>query len=154
MNAKSLREEIGRAQPFEHIEEEAFLNLLRTHCALAEEPFQLFKSEGLSSPLHNILRILKGSEPEGLPSLEIAKRMVTRVPDITRLVDRLEKLGLVKRERSESDRRVVRVRITSKGSKKIERIRPNLLEIHKSQFSHFSRKEMETLNQLLVKARG
>ncbi len=153
MDTKTLQEEIKRTRPFEHLEEEVFLNFLRTHCVLSEEPFQLFKSEGLSSPLHNILRILRGAEPDGLPSLEIADRMVTRVPDITRLVDRLEKLSFAKRERSKTDRRVVRVRITQKGIKKIESIRPRILEIHRTQFAKLNRKELGMLNELLVKAR-
>jgi DNA-binding MarR family transcriptional regulator len=153
MATKTLREEIKRTKPFEHLEEEVFLNLLRTHCVLAEDPFQLFKSEGLSAPLHNILRILRGAEPDGLPSLEIAERMVTRVPDITRLVDRLEKLGFAMRQRSQTDRRVVRVRISRKGIDKIEKIRPRILEIHQHQFASFSREELKTLNRLLVKAR-
>ncbi len=153
MPPKSLREEIKRTKPFEHLEEEVFLNLLRTHCVLSEKPFQLFKSEGLSAPLHNILRILRGAEPEGLPSLEIANRMVTRVPDITRLVDRLENLELARRERSKTDRRVVRVRITAKGIKKIEDLGPRVLEIHRQHFADFTRTELKNLNRLLVKAR-
>ncbi|MCB9770241.1 MAG: MarR family transcriptional regulator [Candidatus Omnitrophica bacterium] len=153
MMTKTLQDEIKRSRPFECLEEEVALNLARTQAHLAEPVYKLLKQEKLSGPLHNILRILLGAEPDGLPSLEIADRMVTRVPDITRLVDRLEQANLVKRERSTEDRRVVRVRITPEGKEKVESLKPKLLDLHRDQFTSLNRKELQELNRLLVKAR-
>src|SRR5277367_6656428 len=92
-------------------EEAAFLDLLRTCDLLSRGPAQLLKSEELSSTQYNVLRILRGAPP-GLPCGEIANRMITRDPDITRLLDRLEKRQLISRSREAKDRRTVMARIT------------------------------------------
>src|SRR4051794_6704716 len=111
----ALKDEIKKRKPFDQPEEEAFLNLFRTTTLLQVDFERLFKGCGLSEPQYNVLRILRGAGPAGLPSTEIADRMITRVPDITRLVDRLEASKLVERSRTPEDRRVVIVRITPKG---------------------------------------
>src|SRR4051812_49384251 len=106
-----LQAELKKQRPFATPEEEVSLNLVRT-CDVVQTGFaRLFKEHGISSPLYNVLRILRG-EGAALPCLEVAGRMVTRLPDITRLVDRLETMGLVTRSRTEEDRRVVLVAIT------------------------------------------
>ena len=97
-------------------EEDAFLDLLRTCDLLSRAPAQLLKTEDLSSTQYNVLRILRGT-PAGLPCGEIASRMITRDPDITRLLDRLEKRGLISRCRETKDRRMVMARITAHGLK-------------------------------------
>ena len=105
MTRSALAEEIKKKQPFDSAAEEALLNLMRTCSVLSTPSEQLFKKQGISPPKYNILRILRGSTRtgecgrHGLPSLEIAERMITRVPDITRLVDGLEKEGFVARTR-------------------------------------------------------
>src|SRR4051812_30839991 len=116
-----LADEIKKKQPFENPAEEAMLNLMRTCSVLSGPSEQLFKQHGISAPKYNILRILRGERGTGkcseygMPSLEIAERMITRVPDITRLVDGLETDGLVQRTRCTEDRRGVFVGITKKG---------------------------------------
>jgi DNA-binding MarR family transcriptional regulator len=116
-----LAREIKKRKPFALPAEEAYLNLMRTQACLAAECEQLFKRFGLSSPKYNVLRILRGAADTGeagscgLPSLEVAARLITRVPDITRLVDSLQADGLVTRTRCTEDRRVVYVGITPAG---------------------------------------
>jgi DNA-binding MarR family transcriptional regulator len=148
-----LQDQIKKKRPFEAPEEEAYLNLLRTHSELYAEFHQLFKDAGISEPKYNVLRILRGAGPEGLPSLEIADRMITRLPDITRLVDRLEAEQLVRRERSSEDRRVVRVKATQKGLDALAALDRPVSELHKAQLGHLSRAELEELSRLLEKAR-
>src|SRR6478672_5349052 len=150
-----LKDEIKKKKPFETPAEEAYLNLLRTTTVLAADFERLFKGAGLSEPQYNVLRILRGAGADGtgLPCLEIAARMITRVPDITRLVDRLEAAGLVERARTSEDRRVVLVKITRKGLEAIAPLDEPLAEIHKRQMGHMTRKELEDLSRLLVKAR-
>jgi DNA-binding MarR family transcriptional regulator len=103
-----LQTEIKKRKPFESAAEEAYLNLLRTTTVLMADFDQLFRQYGVTEQQYNVLRILRGAG-EPLPSLEVASRMITRVPDITRLVDRLETAGLVARRRCTEDRRVVYV---------------------------------------------
>src|SRR5438552_19215185 len=102
-------------------EEAAFLDLLRTTDLLSRGPAQVLKTEDLSATQYNVLRILRGS-PEGLACGEIASRMITRDPDVTRLLDRLEKRGLISRCRETKDRRMVLTRISPKGRKLLARL--------------------------------
>lgn len=148
-----LQKQLKKEQPFDSLELETFLNLLRTHNMIAAAPGRLMKRHGLSSAQFNILRILAAHRGPGLPCLEIVQQMVTRVPDITRLVDRLAEAQLVERTRSVSDRRVVMISITEKGRQLTEEIRRPLLEIHRQNLEHMSEEELTQLNQLLVKAR-
>ena len=98
-------------------EEAAFLDLLRTTDMLSRGLVRVLKSEDVSPTQYNVLRILRGA-PDGLPCGEIANRMITRDPDITRLLDRLEKRGLISRCRETKDRRTVMARITPEGLKR------------------------------------
>lgn len=151
-----LQHEIGKRAPFEHVEQEAYLNLLRTKSVLEGELHALFKARGLSEATYNALRILRGelrAGVEGVACQVIGERLITRVPDVTRLIDRLERAGLARRARTPSDRRVVLVSITKKGLSLLESIDKPLLELHKRQLRHLERSELETLNRLLVKAR-
>ena len=148
-----LKDEIKKKKPFDDPAEEAYLNLLRTATVLAADFERLFKGAGLSEPQYNVLRILRGAGGDGLPCLEVGARMITRVPDVTRLVDRLEAAGLVERNRTSEDRRVVMVKITPKGLEAIAALDRPLRETHKRQMGHMSRRELEELSRLLVKAR-
>jgi len=152
-----LKDEIKKKKPFDNPAEEAYLNLLRTTTMLAADFERLFKQAGLSEPQYNVLRILRGAGGGGtglgLPCLEIASRMITRVPDITRLVDRLEAAGLVERSRTSEDRRVVLVKITKKGLDAIAPLDAPGVEMLKRLMGHMSRKELDELSRLLVKAR-
>src|SRR5262245_39196649 len=152
--AKSvLQQELRKKNPFDAPEQEAALNLLRTHDHLQQEFARLFGEHGISSPQYNVLRILRGAGGEGLPCLEIGARMITRMPDVTRLADRLEEAGYVQRCRSDKDRRVVLVRITQAGLDLLARLDKPVLDLHRRLLGHLSRAELDELNRLLVKAR-
>lgn len=148
----ALQHDIRKKKPFDLPEQEAYLNLARTASFLDVDFDRLFKAHGLSNATYNVLRILRG-EGAKMPSLCIAERLVTRVPDITRLIDRLEKAGLVKRERCTSDRRVVYVAITSKGTSLLAQLDDAVRLLHKKQLSHMTRKDLGELNRLLELAR-
>src|SRR5256885_12171095 len=113
-------------------EEAAFLDLLRTCDLLSRGPAQVLKIEDLSATQYNVLRILRGA-PEGLPCGEIGSRMITRDPDITRLLDRLEKRELISRCRETKDRRMVMARITPEGLKLLARLDAPVQESHRKQ---------------------
>jgi DNA-binding MarR family transcriptional regulator len=148
-----LAAEIGKRRPFDLPEQETFLNLVRTVSFLTVDAEQVLKEHGLSEATYNILRILRGSGEAGRPSGEIGRDMVTRVPDVTRLVDRLEKMGLATRCRIEEDRRVVKVKISKAGLDLLARLDEPLRRIHKGQFTALTKAELAELNRLLVKAR-
>ena len=149
----SLKDEIKKKKPFEHPEEEAYLNLLRTTTVLYARFEALLKQSGLSEPQYNVLRILRGVGGCGLPSSEVGARMITRVPDVTRLVDRLEAAGLVERCRIAQDRRVVQVKITAKGLAALADLDEPLVALNKKLLAHMTRKELDELIRLLEKAR-
>jgi DNA-binding MarR family transcriptional regulator len=155
----TLKDELGKRHPFASPEEEAYLNLLRTVSVFEASFAHLFRARGLSEPTYNILRILRGhasapdANPGGIPCQVIGDQLVSRLPDVTRLVDRLEEAGLVKRSRTTADRRVVLVGITRKGLALLETLDQPLAEAHRAQFRHLTRAELTELNRLLVKAR-
>ena len=134
-------------------EEAAFLDLFRTADMLSRGVTQVLKSEDLSPTQYNVLRILRGS-PEGLPCGEIAGHMITRDPDITRLLDRLEKRGLISRWRPTKDRRVVVARITPEGLSVLARLDEPVLQFHRRQLGHLGRERLQALAALLAAARS
>ncbi len=129
-------------------EEAAFLELLRTCDLLSRGPAQVLKVEDLSATQYNVLRILRGA-PEGLPCGEIASRMITRDPDITRLLDRLEKRELSSRCRETKDRRMVMARITPEGLELLARLDAPVEESHRKQLGHLGRERLRALTELL-----
>ena len=134
-------------------EEAAFLDLLRTTDMLSRGLVTILKPEDLSSTQYNVLRILRGAR-EGLPCGEIAKRMITRDPDVTRLLDRLEKRGLISRSREARDRRTVMARITGAGLKLLARLDEPLQAAHRKQLGHLARGRLRLLTDLLREARS
>src|ERR1700724_1638535 len=134
-------------------EEAAFLDLLRTTDMLSRGLVQVLKSEELSATQYNVLRILRGS-PGGLPCGEIASRMITRDPDITRLLDRLEKRGLISRCRETKDRRMVMAGITPEGLKLLSRLDEPIEEAHRKRLGHLGRERLRALTELLHVARS
>jgi DNA-binding MarR family transcriptional regulator len=134
-------------------EESAFLELMRTTDMLSRSLAPLLKAEELSSTQYNVLRILRGS-PEGLPCGEIGNRMITRDPDITRLLDRLEKRGLVSRCRETKDRRMVLTRITGAGLELLARLDEPVQDIHRAQLGHLGRERLQSLVDLVRAARS
>jgi DNA-binding MarR family transcriptional regulator len=129
-------------------EEATFLELARTTDMLSRGLLKVIKTENLSPTQYNVLRILRGS-PEGLPCGEIAARMITRDPDVTRLLDRLEKRGLVSRCRETKDRRTVWTRITPEGLKVLARLDQPIQNAHRRQLGHLGAQGLRDLTELL-----
>lgn len=134
-------------------EEAAFLDLLRTADVLTRGADWVLKAEHLSLTQYNVLRILRGAF-EGLPCGEIASRMITRDPDVTRLLDRMEKRGLISRARESRDRRLVLARITPEGIKLVNRLDEPVQKIHRKQLGHMGRDRLQALAELLAVARS
>ncbi len=150
---KNLATEIGRDRPFDSLEQELFLNLIRTSEWLQGEFAKVFKAHGITQPQFNVLKILQVEDENGIPIQRIGKRMTTRASDVTRLVDRLERSGLVERFRTEKDRRVIYVRLTQAGRVMIGQLAQPLVEAHKSTRGHLDRASLELLNNLLFELR-
>lgn len=148
----TLQRELKKKKPFDVPEQEALLNLLRTADQLQIRFARLFRRFGLTPQQYNILRILRG-EGKPLPILEIASRMITVVPGITGLIDRLEAAGLVHRKRCEEDRRVVYACITERATALLADIDRPLIELHKELLGHMDRADLEQMSRLLEKAR-
>jgi len=134
-------------------EEAAFLDLLRTTDMLSRGLVGVLKSEDLSSTQYNVLRILRGA-PDGLPCGEIAGRMITRDPDVTRLLDRLEKRKLITRSRETRDRRTVMGRISPEGLKLLARLDEPVQAAHRKQLGHLGRERLRALAELLRVSRS
>lgn len=147
-----LQTELKKKAGFASREQEATLNILRTSDQLQNRVGRLFREYDLTPSQYNVLRILRG-EGKPLPSLEIAQRTIQVVPAITGLIDRLEKQGLVKRQRSTEDRRVVYVEITAKAKQILKRIDRPLLELHERLLGHLSKKEIAEITRLMEKVR-
>jgi len=152
--AAKLQAEIKQKAPFASIEQEVYLNLLRTGDALAQRVEKLLRDASLSGTQYNVLRILRGAGSQGLTCGETGERMVTHDPDITRLLDRLEKRNLITRSRDTRDRRVVTAKITPEGIRLLESLDKPLAELHRSLFRHVPRQDLKTLSSLLEKVRS
>ena len=164
MSAK-LQAEIKKTRPFDSVEQEAYLNLLKTADVLLAEAAELLKPFGLSPTQYNALRILRGAgagccsgghvDPNagGLSCREIGQRMITRDPDLTRLLDRLENRGLVHRCRGQKDRRMVASRITEAGLELLRQLDQPILELHRKQLAHLGEQRLKDLLKLLESAR-
>ena len=152
MERRTIAEEI-KSRPMPP-EQAAFLNVLRTSDLLTAELRALLKDRGITRQQYNVLRILRGAGPEGLPILEIGARMVTRVPDVTRLVDRMEIAQLVTRTRSDADRRVVRTTLTEEGRRIVDSLLVPVSDLHRRQLSHLTAEELGELSRLLEKVRA
>ncbi len=130
-------------------EDRAFIALQKAADKLALQAEQLLKSNGLTGAQYNVLRILRGAEPQGLACSSIAERMISHDPDMTRLLDRMEKRRLITRQRQSDDRRVVKTRITSGGLELLKRLDPMVRELHKRQFAHIAAARVRILADLL-----
>ena len=146
--------ETGKRRPLVACPEEtAFLDLLRTTDMLSRGLDRILKTEDVSATQYNVLRILRGS-PTGLPCGEIGSRMITRDPDVTRLLDRLEKRGLISRRRVTKDRRTVIARITPAGLRLLARLDQPVQDTHREQLGHLGMKRLRALTELLAVFRG
>jgi len=152
-----LKDELKKRKAFDSLEQEAFLSVLRTCSVLAEGADELFERFGISATQYNVLRILRGAGAvtmeEGIKCGDIADRMVSRDPDITRLLDRLEQRGLITRARGAEDRRVVRGMITPAGLKILKELDGPVVELHKRQLGHLGVRRLRELIGLLELAR-
>ena len=156
MVAGKLQHELGKRQPFNCPEEEAFLSIIRTADVLHRMAAEMFKPHDLSTTQYNVLRILRGTCPagtSGLPCGAIADHMLTKDPDMTRLLDRLEKRGLISRAREEKDRRVVRTCITDKGLTVLAELDPVIADCHRKHLGHMRPEQLKQLIELLEVAR-
>ncbi len=151
--APNLQQEIGKQRPFDAPEQEAYLNAQRTAAVLGAQFERLFRAHGLSDATYNVLRILRGGGDEGWLCHEIAQRLVAPRPDVTRLLDRLERQGLIRRRRGSIDRREVRVTLKPAALRLLGELDGPVLDLHRRQLGRMSRGDLGTLNRLLVLAR-
>jgi DNA-binding MarR family transcriptional regulator len=152
MSGGRLQHELKKRQPFDSPEEEAMLNLARTNDRVHIRFERLFREHGVTPSQYNVLRILRG-EGQPLPILEIAARTVAVVPGITGLIDRLERVGLVRRRRCAEDRRVVYVAITAKGLDRLAQLDEPVRALNREIAGHLTPAELAELSRLLEKLR-
>ena len=150
----ALQDEIKQNKPFRTLRQEAQLNLVRTANILSDAFEQMLKPHGITGTQYNVLRILRGAEPDGLCRNEVSQRLLNRMPDATRLLDRMEEGGLVTRERSTTDRRLVTTRITKKGRQIVDSLDDSADEQHEKALGHMSEQQLRTLIKLLTIARN
>ncbi len=152
---------MAKKQPIQPVEQLAFAsdeemlfeNLVRTHDLIAAAYHELFAGFDLSHAQYGVLLAVQASGDDGLPSQKIKVRILTRVPDVTRLVDRLVKSGLVSRERSEADRRVIYVKLTKEGRLVLDELMEPVEALRNRIFGHMSAADQAKLNSLLIEAR-
>ncbi len=149
----NLKHEIKQNAPFSGLEEEALLNLVRTSDFLQRAFQRKTRDWGVTSTQYNILRILRGAQPDGLPCAAIGTRMVTAEPDITRLLARLKGLKLVKQHRDQNDRRVVWTQISETGLKLLREMDPLIRKLPTNLLGHMSKNELTEMIRLLERAR-
>lgn len=154
MTPTTLRTELKMAKPFKSVAEEAILSIARTAAVLEHSGAEALKPFDLTITQYNVLRILRGAGSEGLCRNEVGERLVTKVPDVTRLLDRMETAGLIVRQRGSEDRRVVATQITEKGLKLLEKIDRELPAIHARQLGHVSQKRLRELISILEEVRN
>jgi len=148
-----LADEIKMTKPFSLMEEEASLSVVRTADVMSQRMAELLKPFEVSSSQYNVLRILRGAK-EPMACGQIAERMVSRDPDITRLLDRMEMRGLISRARAEDDRRVVKTQITAKGLSLLDDLQPVIVEYHRRQFAGFGEKKLKQLVEWMDQIRA
>jgi DNA-binding MarR family transcriptional regulator len=138
---------------FDSLEQEVFLSLWRTYDRLRFLEEELFGRYELTPQQYNALRLLRGEHPNKIRTLDLAGRLVSRAPDITRLLDKLEQRGLIERDRPADNRRVVRVGITDAGLRLLRELSDPIRACHVRQLGHLAPKELNELNTLLHAAR-
>jgi DNA-binding MarR family transcriptional regulator len=150
---KGIQAEIKQTKPLNSLEEETSVALLRTADQLAWRGAEMFKQHGLSPTQYNALRILRGAGTKGLACSEIGERMINRDPDITRLIDRLERRGLVARSREQKDRRVITTRITTEGLEILKKLDRPVEGFHRQLLGPLGERRLRSLLRLLEAVR-
>lgn len=133
-------------------EHEAFVALLRLSTSLNQDVAELLKGYGLSAPQFNVLRILRGAGDAGLTCGDVAARLITKDSDITRLLDRLEREGLVERARAADDRRIIITHLTARGKTVLADLDAPIAALHRSQLGHLGTRKLQALVRLLAEA--
>ncbi len=151
---RSLQSELKQNAPFRSLAEEAHLSVIRTADLLTRSLAFTLKEHGLTQTQYNVLRILRGAGAEGLPSGEVGERMITREPDITRLLDRIEARGWVHRKRDPDDRRVMRVWITLAGRELTDLLDRPVAEMQRHCLAHLGEAKLAELSDLLGTVRA
>lgn len=149
----TLQETLRQAKPFQSLEQEAQLNIARTHAVLSDAFEALLKPHGISGTQYNVLRVLRGAGTDGLCRNQVRDRLLTRMPDVTRLLDRLEESGLVTRVRSTTDRRLVTTQLTHTGRALVDSLDAPVAEEHQRRLAHLSAEQLRTLSELLTLVR-
>jgi DNA-binding MarR family transcriptional regulator len=143
-----------RGKKFDSLEQEAYLQLWRTYDRLKELEDRAFERYDLSAQQYNALRILRSVRPGTMPTSAVGGKLVSRAPDMTRLLDKLEERRLIRRERRPENRRVVEVGITAEGTELLDRLAAEVRRCHEAQLGHLSQKALRELIALLKEARG
>lgn len=144
-----LQDELKQNRPWKCLEEEAALNLARTAAVLEHSMVQVLKPHGVTPTQYNVLRILRGAGDAGLCRNEVGERLVTQVPDVTRLLDRMEELELIARRRDGSDRRFVTTVITPKGTELVATLDDEVQKAHRVHLGHLDPARLQALISLL-----
>lgn len=143
----------SKRKPQPDLEAQVFIGVMKTADILARGAEALLKPAGLSGTQYNILRILRGAGEHGLACSEVGGRLISRDPDMTRLLDRMESRGWIARAREKKDRRVVKTRITPEGLRILAELDAPIRELHRRQLRHIPKKQLQQLSQLLERAR-
>ena len=149
----TLQEDLRQTKPFGSLQQEAYLSVVRTTSALTDRVEDLLKPYGISATQYNVLRILRGAGQGGLCRNELRDRMLTRMPDMTRLLDRMEEAGLVRRSREQEDRRMVLTQITARGKELLGELDRPMTELHRDQLAALTKEQLRTLIDLLTAIR-
>ncbi len=150
----ALKEEIAQQRPFSSLEQEALLNLFRTADCLERAGQRRIRAWGITSTQYNVLRILRGAQPQGLTCSAIGDRMITAEPDITRLLARLKGLKLIRQQRDKRDKRVVWTQISPSGLALLNETDPVVEQLTKELLGHLGEEQLATLIHLLERARA
>jgi DNA-binding MarR family transcriptional regulator len=148
-----LKQEIAQQRPFASVEEEALLNVMRTSDCLQRAFVRRTRHWGITPTQYNVLRILRGAQPQGLTCSAIGDRMITAVPDITRLLARMRVQKFIRQQRDKKDRRVVWTQISATGLELLSKIDPEITRIPGELLGHLNRKELDEFIRLLELAR-
>jgi DNA-binding MarR family transcriptional regulator len=148
-----LQKEIKQTKPFARPSDEALLSILRTATVLEHGSNEALRPHGITVTQYNVLRILRGAGAGGLCGREIAERLISRVPDVSRLLDRMEEMGLLRKKRDAADRRHVTARITAKGRRVLTEATPGLAEFGRSRVDRLSARTIEGLVEALAAIR-
>ena len=150
----TLRDDLRQRKPFRSLREETLISIARTEAISREHLERVLAPHGLSMTQYNVLRILRGAGSNGLCRNEIGQRLISRMPDVSRLLDRMETAGFVSRVRSTEDRRLVNTTLTARGRALVDGLDADVAEAQEKQLGHMTEDQLRTLVDLLSRARS